>query len=150
MKELIRKNKFKHKIGLGGYKAAIPLWTNKEHELRETGIPDPLEDCMLRTKNWTWGRSRLDNSGQLVTSNSDITRVIENVKNLVTKEKAGKFKPQRQKDQISAAHKSKKNIEVAHELSLQLHRGTKGLRRTSICKRSVEGMMRNQVVSTLV
>jgi hypothetical protein len=108
MKELIRKNKFKHKIGLGGYKAAIPLWTNKEHELRETGIPDPLEDCMLRTKNWTWGRSRLDNSGQLVTSNSDITRVIENVKNLVTKEKAGKFKPQRQKDQISAAHKSKK------------------------------------------
>jgi hypothetical protein len=39
----------------------------------------------------------------LVTSNSDIIRVIENVKDLVTKEKTGKFKPQRQKDQLSAA-----------------------------------------------
>jgi hypothetical protein len=29
MKELIRKNKFKHRLGLGGYKATIPLWTKK-------------------------------------------------------------------------------------------------------------------------
>jgi hypothetical protein len=29
--------------------------------------------------------------------------VIENAKDLVTKEKTGKFKPQRQKDQLSAA-----------------------------------------------
>jgi hypothetical protein len=39
----------------------------------------------------------------LVTSNSDITRVIENVKDLINKEKTGKFKPQCQKDQLSAA-----------------------------------------------
>jgi hypothetical protein len=30
MKELIRKNKFKHRLGPGGYKATIPLWTKKE------------------------------------------------------------------------------------------------------------------------
>jgi hypothetical protein len=29
MKELIHKNKFKHRLGLGGYKAPIPLWTKK-------------------------------------------------------------------------------------------------------------------------
>jgi hypothetical protein len=42
MKELIQKNKFKHRLGPDGYKAAIPLWTKKEQELREAGIPDPL------------------------------------------------------------------------------------------------------------
>jgi hypothetical protein len=30
MKELIQKNKFKHRLGPGGYKGAIPLWTKKE------------------------------------------------------------------------------------------------------------------------
>jgi hypothetical protein len=51
MKELIRKNKFKHRLGPGRYKAAIPLWTKKEQELREAGIPDPLEGCTLRMRN---------------------------------------------------------------------------------------------------
>jgi hypothetical protein len=38
----------------------------------------------------------------LVTSNANITRLIENAKDLIIKEKIGKFKPQRQKDQFSA------------------------------------------------
>jgi hypothetical protein len=102
MKELIQKNKFKHRVGPGGYKATIPLWTKKEQELHEVGIPDPLEGCILRTRNWIRGRSRIDDNGQLVTSNSDITRVIENGKDLITKERVDEFKPQHQKDQLSA------------------------------------------------
>jgi hypothetical protein len=39
----------------------------------------------------------------LVISNFDITRVIENAKDLITKEKTTEFKPQCQKDQLSAA-----------------------------------------------
>jgi hypothetical protein len=98
LKELIQKNKFKHRLGLGGYKVAIPLWTKKELELHVPGIPDLLEGCTLRTRNWIQGRSHIDDKGQLVTSNFDITRVIENTKDLITKEKTGEFKPQRQKD----------------------------------------------------
>jgi hypothetical protein len=45
----------------------------------------------------------------LVTSNSDITRVIENTKDLITKEKASKFKPQRQKYQLSPAFETKEH-----------------------------------------
>jgi hypothetical protein len=30
MKELNAKNKFRHKLGLGGYKAAMPKWAKKE------------------------------------------------------------------------------------------------------------------------
>jgi hypothetical protein len=109
MKELIRKNKFKNRLGPGGYKTAIPLWTKKEQELREAGIPDPLEGCTLRTRNWIRGRSCIDDKGQLITSNSNIIRVIENAKDFITKEKTNKFKPQRQKDQLSAALETKEH-----------------------------------------
>jgi hypothetical protein len=54
-------------------------------------------------RNWIREQSHRDDKGQLVTSNSDITRVIENAKDLITKEKISKFKSQRQKDQLSAA-----------------------------------------------
>jgi hypothetical protein len=51
MKELIAKNKFRHKLGPRGYKSAIPKWAKKEQELHEVGIPDPLEGCTVRTRN---------------------------------------------------------------------------------------------------
>jgi hypothetical protein len=51
MKELNAKNKFRHKIGHGGYKAAVPKWAKKEQELLEARIPHPLEGRTLRTKN---------------------------------------------------------------------------------------------------
>jgi hypothetical protein len=35
--------------------------------------------------------------------------VIENAKDLITKEKIGKFKSQRQKDQLSAAHETEEH-----------------------------------------
>jgi hypothetical protein len=93
MKELIQKYKFKHRLGPGGYKVAIPLWTKKEQELHEAGIQDPLEGCKLHMKNLIQDRSHIDDNGQLVTSNSDITRVIENAKDLITKVEVSKFKP---------------------------------------------------------
>jgi hypothetical protein len=39
----------------------------------------------------------------LVTSSSAFTRVIENAKSLITKQKTGKFKPQHQNDQLTTA-----------------------------------------------
>jgi hypothetical protein len=53
-------------------------------------------------RNWIQGWSRIDGNEQLANSNSDITRVIENAKNLITKEKTCKLKPHHQKDQLSA------------------------------------------------
>jgi hypothetical protein len=69
------------------------LWTKKEQELREAGIPDPLVGCTLRMRNWIRGRSRIDDKGQLIISIYDITRVIENAKDLITKEKIDGLKP---------------------------------------------------------
>jgi hypothetical protein len=43
MKELIQKNKLKHRLGPGGYKATIPLWTKKEQKLCELGYRNPMK-----------------------------------------------------------------------------------------------------------
>jgi hypothetical protein len=51
MKELNARNKFRHKLGPGGYKAAMSKWAKKEQELCDVGIPDPLEGCTVCTRN---------------------------------------------------------------------------------------------------
>jgi hypothetical protein len=63
MKELNAKNKFRHKLGPGGYKAAMPKSAKNEQELRDAGILDPLEGCTVYTRNWIRGHSRIDDSG---------------------------------------------------------------------------------------
>jgi hypothetical protein len=109
MKELNTKNTFGHKLGLGGYKAAMPKWTKKEQELRDAGIPDPLEGCTVRTRNWIRGHSHTDDGGRLITSSSEVTRVVEKAKTLVAKEKTDKFKSQRERDQLSASLENKEH-----------------------------------------
>jgi hypothetical protein len=64
------------------------------------GYRIPLK--VTRYTRETGSRFCIDDNGQLITSNSDITRVIENAKDLVTKEKIDEFKLQCQKDQLSA------------------------------------------------
>jgi hypothetical protein len=51
MKELNAKNKFRHKLGPGGYRAAMVKWAKKEQELCDAGILDPLEGFTVRTRN---------------------------------------------------------------------------------------------------
>jgi hypothetical protein len=103
MKELNVKNKFRHKLGPGGYKATIPKWANKEHELCRSGIPDPLDGCTVCTRNWIRGRYRTNDSGRLITSSSKVTSVVEKAKTPTTKDKNGEFKSQGERDQLSVA-----------------------------------------------
>jgi hypothetical protein len=51
MKELNAKNKFRHNLGPGGYKAAMPKWAKKDQELHDPGMPDPLEGYIVHTRN---------------------------------------------------------------------------------------------------
>jgi hypothetical protein len=102
IKELITKNKFRHKLEHGGYKAVMPKWVKKEQELHDAVIPDPLEDCTIRTRNLIRGRSRTDDRRQWITSSSEVTSVVQKSKTLIAKEKIGEFKSQRERDQLSA------------------------------------------------
>jgi hypothetical protein len=109
MKELNTKNKFRHKLGPGGYKAAMPKWAKKEQELRDVGIPDPLEGCTMCTRNWIRSHSCIDDSGQLITSSSEVTSMVERAKIVAAKENTGEFKSQQERDQLSAALENKEH-----------------------------------------
>jgi hypothetical protein len=103
------KNKFIHKLRLGVYKVAMPIWIKKEQELHEVGIPDPLEGCTLHTNNWIWCRSHTYGSEELVTSSSEVTSVIEKAKTLTAKEKTDEFKLQQESGQLSSALKNEEH-----------------------------------------
>jgi hypothetical protein len=90
--ELNMKNKFRLKLGLGGYKAAMPKWVKKEQELHDVGISDPLEGCTMCTRKWIRGHSHIDDSERLITSSPEVTSVIKKSKTLITKEKSDEFK----------------------------------------------------------
>jgi hypothetical protein len=109
MKELNTKNKFKHKLGPRGYKVAMQKWAKKEQELHDDGILDPLEGCTMRTRNWIWDRSHIDDSERLITSSSEVTSMPEKAKTLAAKENTGEFKSQWERDQLSAALKNEKH-----------------------------------------
>jgi hypothetical protein len=70
----------------------MPKWAKKLQELHDARIPDPLEGCTVRTRNWIRGRSHIDDSGRLITLSSEVTSVIEKAKTLTAKEKTGEFK----------------------------------------------------------
>jgi hypothetical protein len=70
------------------------------------GYQIPFKVARCTQKNWIRDQTHTYGSGQVVISNSDITRVIENTNNLITKEKVGKFKLQRQKNQVSTSLKT--------------------------------------------
>jgi predicted N-formylglutamate amidohydrolase len=63
----------------------------------------------VRTRNWIWGRSRTDDSRQLITSSSEVTSMIEKAKTIAAKEKTGEFKSQWERDQLSAALKNEEH-----------------------------------------
>jgi hypothetical protein len=119
----------------------MPKWTKKEEELHATGIPDRLEGCMLRMKNIIRGRSRMDDRGQLITSSSEVTKVIKKPRlSSIKRRLVNSHHSVRRTN--SAQPLNLKNIKVTHELSLQLHHGRKGSRRTGICTRSIKATMK--------
>jgi hypothetical protein len=118
MKELNVKNKFRHKLGPGWYKAAMPKWGKKEQELHDTVIPYPLEGCTVRTRNRIQGHSYIDDSERLITSSSKVTSVVEKAKTLTAKEKTGEFMSQRERDQLSAAFENEEPRDHTRAISL--------------------------------
>jgi hypothetical protein len=67
----------------------MPNWTMNEPELREARIPDHLESCMMRTRNWIQSHSYTDDNIRLITSSSEVTSMVEKAKTLTVKEKTG-------------------------------------------------------------
>jgi hypothetical protein len=88
----------------------MPIWTKKDQEHHEFGIPYPLEGCTMCTKNWIRVCYRTDDSGWLITSRSEVTSVVEKANTLTAKEKIGEFKSLWERDQLSATLKNEEHL----------------------------------------
>jgi hypothetical protein len=71
----------------------------------------------VRTKNWTQGRSRTDDSGRLITSSFEVTSVVEMAKTLTAKEKTDEFKSQWERDQLNTALENEEHHDRTQAIS---------------------------------
>ena len=103
-KKNAEKKVYHHTIGPGGYTTALPKWDKAEEELRGKGITPSTHDVPRRARNWllAHGAKYDKQTGKLVvdkkieTPHKKLLTVLENVKQ-------GKFKPDREKDELSEA-----------------------------------------------
>jgi hypothetical protein len=103
---LSKKRKWHTNLGLYVYEAKIKEWRLKEQQYREVGSPDILEGASEHTWNWVFGWYKSTEDGQLVTKSSEVSKVLQWVKNLLVLCKEGKFKPNHQNDQLTATLQS--------------------------------------------
>lgn len=80
MVELNKRNKYKPRLGPGGYKKKIPIWREKEAKLRAEGKPDPLPNTNERTRNWVFGHSDLTDEGEIIVKDVATSQVVQALK----------------------------------------------------------------------
>ncbi|KAK3127236.1 hypothetical protein QOZ80_7AG0570240 [Eleusine coracana subsp. coracana] len=104
MVELNKRNKYKPRLGLGGYKKKILIWREQEAKLRVEGKPDPLPNTNDHTRNWVYGRSELTDEGEIIVKDPATLEVVQALKVPITMQtEAGLFTPEYHKDELAKA-----------------------------------------------
>ncbi|KAK3143083.1 hypothetical protein QOZ80_4BG0358010 [Eleusine coracana subsp. coracana] len=104
MVELNKRNKFKARLGPGGYEKKILIWREQEAKLRAEGKPDPLPNTNERTRNWVYGRSELTEEGEIIVKDHATSEVVQALKGPITAQtEAGLFTPEYHKDELAKA-----------------------------------------------
>ena len=102
-KENAKKKTYHHKMGPGGYKVALPKFAKLEEDLRAKGITPATHDFPLRSRNWLLGHgAKYDAKGNLVVD-TKIAAPFAALVEVFEKVKEGKFKPDREKDELTEA-----------------------------------------------
>ncbi|KAK3123318.1 hypothetical protein QOZ80_8AG0628540 [Eleusine coracana subsp. coracana] len=102
--ELNKRNKYKPRLGPGGYKKKIPIWREQEAKLRAEGKPDPLPNTNEHTRNWVYGCSELTDEAEIIVKVPTIVEVVQALKGpIATQTEAGLFTPQYHKDELAEA-----------------------------------------------
>jgi len=92
-----------HHLGAGGYDGKIPHWRREEEERRKAGLPDLFEGIPERGKYWCLARRPRYREGKVVFENPTTAEIDERLAQIVDAEKQGLFRPNREKDQLTAA-----------------------------------------------
>jgi len=100
--ELMKRNKYHHYLGTGGYKAKIPKWRTEDDTKRREGHLELTDIVPERTANWLLARKA--NSESDVMSCPDVIKeVTDKVLEASKLEKKGAFKSQRERDILTHA-----------------------------------------------
>ena len=67
-----------HKLGLGGYRVAEPIWDKEDVERAEQGLPPLFDKYNDKTKNYVRARYKIDPVTKELTTDPK-TKALENV-----------------------------------------------------------------------
>ncbi|KAK3129524.1 hypothetical protein QOZ80_6BG0481030 [Eleusine coracana subsp. coracana] len=110
MVELNKQNKYKPRLGSGGYKKKIPIWREQEAKLRAEGKPDPLPNTNELTKNWVYGHSDLTEEGEIIVKDPATSELVQALKGpIAAQTEASLFTPEYHKDELENAIATKEH-----------------------------------------
>uniref|UniRef100_K3ZNE8 Uncharacterized protein n=1 Tax=Setaria italica TaxID=4555 RepID=K3ZNE8_SETIT len=93
-----------HHLGVGGYVARIIKWRREEEEWRIAGLPDLYEGLDERSRNWVLAQIPVFTpEGKVTFKHQTTMEIYERLEQLVELQKKGLFKPDRKRDQLTAA-----------------------------------------------
>jgi hypothetical protein len=102
--ELAKRNKYHHHLGTGGYQRKLAQWEQEDEAQRAQGLPALPDQLGRRGSQWVHARvpAKKANSS-LSFADPMVEEAAKNIFKVAAKQKAGEFKPQREKDVLTVA-----------------------------------------------
>jgi hypothetical protein len=100
--ELSKKNKYRHHLGTGGYKRQVPKWRQEDAEKKAAGLPTLSEQLGERTANWIRARKPRETESGVSFDDPTVEEAAKNIYAIAAKQSQGTFKPQRERDILTA------------------------------------------------
>jgi hypothetical protein len=100
--ELSKKNKYHHHLGTGGYKRQVSKWRQEDAEKKTAGLPTLSEQLGERTTNWIRARKPRETEAGVSFDDPNVKEVAKNIYAMAAKQSQGSFKPQRERDILTA------------------------------------------------
>jgi hypothetical protein len=100
--ELAKKNKYHHHLGTGGYQRQLPKWRQEEDAKKAAGLPALSEQVGERTANWIRARKPKETETSLSFDDPLLEEVAKSFFEALAKQQEGTFKPQRERDILTA------------------------------------------------
>jgi hypothetical protein len=100
--ELSKKNKYHHHLGTGGYKHQVSKWRQEDAKKKAVGLPTLSEQFGERTANWIRARKPRETKASVSFDNPNVEEAAKNIYAMVAKQSQVIFKPQRERDILTA------------------------------------------------
>ena len=100
--ELSKKNKYRHHLGTGGYKRQVPKWRQEDAEKKAAGLPTLSEQLGERAANWLRARKPRETETGVSFDDPIVEEAAKNIYTMAAKQSEGTFKPQRERDILTA------------------------------------------------